>query len=125
MDPSAISALAAIVSAIIGGAAGEAGKHAWTSLITLVRRSSDTNPHAVAALERLGTQSPEEITKALVDHANADAEFAESLIGWTNDTIHLTQHKRDVSNTIGGNARVSGPVIQAGDVLGSINIGKF
>lgn len=124
MDPSVIPTLAVIVSAIIGGAAGEAGKHAWTSLATLVSRRFDNEAHAAAALEQFDTQSPEEIVKVLVDHANSDADFEMELAKWTNDTICLIQHRRDVSNTIGGDARISGPVIQAGNVLGSINFGK-
>ncbi|SEG79918.1 hypothetical protein SAMN05444920_104769 [Nonomuraea solani] len=124
MDASVISALAVVVSAIIGGAAGEAGKGAWTSLTTLVRRRFGSDAQAVATLEQFNTHSPEEITKVLVGHANADSEFEVALTEWTNDTIRLIRHTHDVSNSIGGEARISGPVIQAGDVQGSINFGK-
>ncbi|TDE39937.1 hypothetical protein E1295_32550 [Nonomuraea mesophila] len=124
MDPSTIPTLAAIVSAIVGGAAGEAGKHAWTSLTALVRRRFGDGDAAVAALEQIDAQSPEEVTKVLVDHAKADAEFEQALIAWTTNTMHFIQYEHDVHNTIAGHAHISGPVIQAGDVLGSINFGK-
>ncbi|WP_345567072.1 hypothetical protein [Nonomuraea rosea] len=124
MDPSVIPTLAAVVTAIVGGAAGEAGKNAWTSLTALVRRRFGDDAPAAAALELTGAHSPEAITQILVDHAKADAEFGQALSTWTTDATHLVQHKHDVSNTIGGDAHISGPVIQAGDVLGSINIGK-
>ncbi|WP_188192159.1 hypothetical protein [Nonomuraea sp. SYSU D8015] len=120
MDPSVIPTLAAVISAIVGGAAGEVGKNAWTSLTALVRRRFGDDAPAVAALEG----PPEEVTRALVDHAQADSEFQQALTKWTVDTARLIQSKHDVSNTIGGEARISGPVIQAGDVYGSINLGK-
>ncbi|MFG6198632.1 hypothetical protein [Nonomuraea sp. JJY05] len=123
MDPSVIATLAAVVSAIAGGAAGEAGKSAWGSLTALVRRRFGTDAAVTAALEQAGTRSPEETTRVLVDHADADAEFQRSLADWAGETARLLQYKHDVSNTISGNARVTGTVIQAGDISGSINLG--
>ena len=120
MDPSVIPALAAVISAIVGGAAGEVGKNAWTSLTGLVRRRFGDD--AVAAIDTART--PEESARSLVERAQADPEFGETLASWTAETARLVQTKHDVSNTISGDARITGPVLQAGDVFGSINFGK-
>lgn len=120
MDPSVIPALAAVISAIVGGAAGEAGKNAWTSLTGLVRRRFGDD--AVAAIET--AQTPEETARSLVERAQEDAEFGQNLTSWTTETARLVQTKHDVSNTISGDARITGPVLQAGDVFGSINFGR-
>ncbi|MBE1583490.1 hypothetical protein ACFPOI_32205 [Nonomuraea angiospora] len=123
MDPSVIATLTAVVSAVVGGAAGEAGKSAWGSLTALARRRFGTDAAVTAALEQADTRSPEETTRVLVDHAHADAEFGRSLTDWAGETARLLQYKHDVSNTIGGDARITGTVVQAGDISGSINIG--
>lgn len=120
MDPNLIPTLAAIISAIAGGAAGEAGKQAWTSLTRLVRRRF--GDHAPAALEHPGAQ-PDEITRILVDHAKTDADFEQALTAWTTNTLHLIQHDKVVRNTISGDAHISGSVVQAGDIGGSIQFG--
>jgi hypothetical protein len=120
MDPSVIPTLAAVISAIVGGAAGEVGKNAWTSLTGLVRRRFGDD--AMAAIET--AQTPEETAQSLVQRAQADPAFAETLTSWTAETARLVQTKHDVTNTISGDARITGPVLQAGDVFGSINFGK-
>ena len=120
MDPSVIPTLAAVISAIVGGAAGEVGKNAWTSLTGLVRRRFGDD--AVAAIET--AQTPELTAESLAERAQADPAFAEALTSWTTETARLVQIKHDVTNTISGNARITGPVLQAGDVFGSINFGK-
>ncbi|MEU4230937.1 hypothetical protein AB0F17_42165 [Nonomuraea sp. NPDC026600] len=120
MDPSVIPALAAVISAIVGGAAGEVGKNAWTSLTGLVRRRFGDD--AVAAIET--AQTPEETAQNLLERAQLDPAFAETLTSWTAETARLVQTKHDVTNTISGDARITGPVLQAGDVFGSINFGK-
>ncbi|WP_424535085.1 hypothetical protein ACOZ38_33635 [Sphaerisporangium viridialbum] len=121
MDP---TTLTAIMSALIGGAAGEAGKSAWASLTTLVRQRFGSDSTAVAALERPDSGKPDQVAGILVDLAAADPEFGKELHRWTTEATRVIQQKRDVSNTISGEARISGPVVQAGDVHGSINFGK-
>ncbi|RJL31000.1 hypothetical protein [Bailinhaonella thermotolerans] len=111
------TALAAIISALAGGAAGEAGKSAWNSLTALVRRRFGDDS---AELER---RPPDEAAAGLVWRAGADPEFGEALAEWMRDASALVQQRRDVTNTISGDARVTGPVIQAGDIHGSINLG--
>ncbi|SDH03387.1 hypothetical protein SAMN05421505_110183 [Sinosporangium album] len=121
MDP---TALAAIVSALIGGVAGEAGRSAWTSLATLVRRRFGGESRAVAALESAESASDaEEITGILVEEAQADQRFAEELASWARQAGAVVHQRQEVTNTISGDARISGPVIQAGNVFGGIHLG--
>ncbi|WP_436758137.1 hypothetical protein [Streptosporangium sp. V21-05] len=120
MDP---TVLAAIISALIGGAAGEAGKNAWASLATLARHRFGRDSTEVAALEQATSDSPQEVAGILVDRARSDPEFGESLASWTSETDRIIRQSSDVSNTIGGDARIHGNVVQTGTVFGSINFG--
>ncbi|MEV4094368.1 hypothetical protein [Streptosporangium saharense] len=120
MDP---TVLTAIVTALVGGAAGEVGKSAWTSLVTLARNRFGSDSGEVAALEAATGDSSEEITGILVDRAEADPAFAEELAAWTRETAKVVRQSHDVSNTIAGEATIHGTVIQAGDIFGSINLG--
>ncbi|PZG40962.1 hypothetical protein C1I98_22245 [Spongiactinospora gelatinilytica] len=122
MDPSIIPALAAVISAVVGGAAGEAGKSAWTSLTSLVRRRFGRE--TAAELEPGANSTSTEMAEDLVNRAGADPEFARALAAWMSETSRVVQQqKHDVVNVIGGEARITGPVVQAGDVFGSINLG--
>jgi hypothetical protein len=121
MDP---TVLTAIVSALVGGAAGEAGKSAWASLTTLVRRRFGSDSTPVAALERADPDKPDEVAEILTDLAGTDPEFEKDLQEWTTEAKRIIQQRRDVSNTISGEAQITGPVVQAGDIHGSINFGR-
>ncbi|MFC7592060.1 hypothetical protein ACFQYP_56330 [Nonomuraea antimicrobica] len=116
--------MAAVISAIIGGAAGEAGKGAWTSLTTLVRRRFGDDDTVTAAIERAETRPVEETAQIIANYATDDPAFAEELRRWSAESARLVQSKHDVSNTISGDARITGPVLQTGDVFGSINLGN-
>ncbi|MFI7538457.1 hypothetical protein [Streptosporangium sp. NPDC049376] len=123
MDP---TVLTAIVTALVGGAAGEVGKSAWTSLVTLARNRFGGDSGEVAALEAAPggtTGQAKEITGILIDRATADPAFADELAAWAQETAKVVRQSHDVSNTIGGDATIHGTVIQAGDVFGSINLG--
>ncbi|MEV8635316.1 hypothetical protein AB0395_27030 [Streptosporangium sp. NPDC051023] len=120
MDP---AVLTAIISALVGGAAGEVGKNAWTSLVTLARKRFGDGSDEVAALEGATGDTSEEITGILVDRAATDPAFKDALESWTSETAKVIRQSHDVSNTISGDARIHGSVIQAGDVFGSINLG--
>ncbi|WP_433259614.1 hypothetical protein ACQPYK_48615 (plasmid) [Streptosporangium sp. CA-135522] len=120
MDP---TVLAGIISALVGGVAGEAGKSAWTSLTALARRRFGGDSKEVAELEQASADNSHEIAGIFVDYAEADPEFKESLTSWVSETARIIRQSHDVSNTISGEARVHGTVIQAGDVFGSINLG--
>ncbi|MEV7967851.1 hypothetical protein AB0O34_17950 [Sphaerisporangium sp. NPDC088356] len=121
MDP---TVLTGILSALIGGAAGELGKGAWASLTTLARRRFGRESAAVTALEQADSDKPDEIAGLLVDLAAIDPEFGKELHRWTTEAAHIIQQRRDVSNTISGEAQITGPVIQAGDIHGSVSFDR-
>ncbi|MEV5413753.1 hypothetical protein AB0K60_33615 [Thermopolyspora sp. NPDC052614] len=117
MEPIVIPTLAAIISAAVGGAAGEAGKSAWASLTALVRRLLGHDREAVEAVERPDAHSPDELARLLADRAAADPGFGRSLAAW----MARAEPAARTVNTISGD--VSGNVVQAGDIHGSINFG--
>ncbi|GAA0399116.1 hypothetical protein Acor_21400 [Acrocarpospora corrugata] len=116
MDP---TVLVALISAVLGGAAGEAGKGAWTSLTSLVRQRFGKDSAELAVLD---SESAPEITAVLTERAQSDAGFDEELTSWAATTTRVIQQSHNVSNTISGNARIQGTVIQAGDLFGPINL---
>ncbi|GES26303.1 hypothetical protein Aple_092020 [Acrocarpospora pleiomorpha] len=120
MDPTVIAAL---LSALAGGVAGEVGKTAWTSLTSLVRRRFGDNSRELAAVEATSPETAPDISDLLVEWAHTDADFGEALTSWAAQTAENIGQSHDVTNTISGNARIQGPVIQAGDVFGSITLG--
>lgn len=127
----------ALVSAAAGGAATEAGRHAWESLAALARRvtggaepgNGDAGPADPGDEEAVRV-----LTARLAEHARADAGFAAELCDWA--AAHhavLTQfqtqfqdevHGRgDVHNAVSEGATVSGTVVQARDISGGITFG--
>lgn len=130
LDPVTVPMLTAAISALVGGAAGQAGKSAWDSLTALVRRTfgADDQPadQVLAALHEV-ERRPEDAAAAaeilagvLVDRARVDPAFAEALRSWTGQ-VTVVSETHDVSNVVSG--RVEGSVVQARDVSGSINLG--
>ncbi|WP_155357320.1 hypothetical protein [Acrocarpospora macrocephala] len=125
MDPTLIAAL---ISAVAGGVAGEVGKNAWTSLASLVRRRYGDHSRELAAVEAASPESASsetapDISGLLVEWARTDADFGEALTTWAAQTAETIGQSHDIANTISGDARIQGTVIQAGDVFGSITIG--
>lgn len=121
MDPIVIPTLAAAISATVSGAAGEAGKSAWASLAALVRRVLGHDREAVEAVERPDERSPDELARLLAERAAADPEFRASLAAWVARAESAGRGEGRTVNTISGD--VSGNVVQAGDVHGSISFG--
>ncbi|WP_283135478.1 hypothetical protein [Rhizohabitans arisaemae] len=120
MDPSVLTAM---ISALIGGAAGEAGRGAWTSLTTLVRDRFGGGSAELATVEETTAADAAATAGVLVDRAQADPEFGRALGSWTEQTARLVQQSQSVVNTVSGGAQIHGSVIQAGNVYGSINLG--
>lgn len=122
MDPIVIPTLAAMLSALVGGAAGEAGKSAWNSLVTLVRRGLGHDQRTLEAVERPGETRPEDLARLLAEHAAADESFHAALARWmAAEGRGALRPGGDVRNSVHGD--VSGVVVQAGDIHGSINFG--
>jgi hypothetical protein len=127
MDPLTAPALAAVLSKIFDGATGEVGKQAWTALTGLVRRAFGDRDRsrpmrAVAELERHPDDPVqlEELAGALAAAADLDPDFAADLRQWL---AEAGQAGGDVTNVIGGSAKIHGTVVQARDIHGSITFG--
>lgn len=121
MDPITIG----LLTAIAGGAGGEAGKQVWATLSRLVRRSPGKaqGEQELVALE----QSPRDVARAgalrevLVSRAAEDPEFAAGLQTWLDQARGLHLEKSETTNTISGT--VHGGAVQGRD-FGSITFGS-
>lgn len=127
MDPLTAPALAAVLAKIFDGAVNEVGRQTWTTLTGLVRRTFGDRDRsrpmrAVAELERQPADPArvEELAGALAAAAELDPDFAADLRQWL--TV-AGQPAGDVTNVVGGSAKIRGPVVQARDIHGSITFG--
>lgn len=130
MDPVSASAITAAVGAAASSAGTEAGRHAWESLVALYRR-------AVAARTGTGTgdevalpddpadeRQVRDLTTRVIDETGRDEAFATDLESWAGEHGYTVRAERDtVHNTISGDARITGTVIQGRDFSGPINLG--
>lgn len=117
MDPISVDALTAL---IVRAAAGEAGKNAWAGLLTLARRAFKRSHAAQGALEQAASGDREAAGQAaehLVAQSRLDPAVAEALSAWVTDA---RSGASEVINTISGEARIQGNVVQARDIDGSI-----
>ncbi len=132
MDPVTVSA---IVSAVVSGAAGEAGGKLWDGLAAIVRRPSRGRQQSAEELAAGGPptsgaaelaavgQAPGdeeralELAKVLVARARADAGFAGELEYWLDQARQVTAAVGNVTNTISGGTQ-HGPVFQGRDFSG-------
>ncbi|KAB8168762.1 hypothetical protein FH609_007435 [Streptomyces sp. 3MP-14] len=111
----------ALVTAAAGSVATEAGRHAWESLMSLTRRITGRADPVVPDDE----ESVRVLVGEISDRAEADEEFADQLRDWA--ATHqpaLDAQRSTVHNKVGGNAQVSGPVIQAQNITGPITFGS-
>jgi hypothetical protein len=127
MDPITAPMVATALAKVCDGAAGEAGKQAWTALTGLVRRvfggRDRSRPMmAVAELERHPGDPArvEELAGVLAAAADLDPDFAADLREWLTEA---GQAGDGGTNIIAGSAQVHGDVVQARDIHGSITFG--
>ncbi|OPF82729.1 hypothetical protein VT50_0206820 [Streptomyces antioxidans] len=131
MDPMTAGALVTAVNAAVSGAGGEAGRQALESFGALVRRVLRRGGG-----EPVGAPDPEpvvipyddgarlrELADLLVERARQDPEFGRDLAAWLRAHGAAAEEPGAVHNRIGGNARITGPVIQAKDINGPISFG--
>lgn len=114
--------VAEVIAALLGGAAGEMGKSAWSSLTALVRRRFGAGGDDLAVLEGARAADTERVVGVLRRRAETDAEFAVELAAWageTRDALRLS-----TTNVISGNATVHGNIVQTGHITGSITFGR-
>ncbi len=117
MDPLSVDALTAL---IVRAAAGEAGKGAWSGLLALARRAFKRSHSAQNALEQAATgdhTAAAQTAEHLIAQARLDPAVAEALRAWMTETL---EHAGQVTNTISGEARIHGNVVQARDISGPI-----
>ncbi|NLU74681.1 hypothetical protein HCC61_18710 [Streptomyces sp. HNM0575] len=136
MDTASASAIAAAVSAAASSAGTEAGRHAWESLLALCRRIRGREAGDEIALPAEGdtaasagdTASDEEqvrlLTTRVIEECERDESFAADLEAWAARHGFTVRIERgSVHNTVSGDARVSGSVIQGRDFNGPISFG--
>lgn len=133
MDPSAVPVLTSLVTGVLGGAAGEAGKQAWARLSALVRGRFDRNDPTARALEQVDLVANDQqmveavsgvLAQRLSDSARRDPRFAGELRAWMDEATRVINiDTGDVTNTIGGNSQIGGSAVQARDVHGDLNLG--
>lgn len=126
MDPITAAVLAATVVPLASGAAGEAGKQAWSSLVGYLRTKSarDGAPAEAEALERQPDAARGEVLAIrLVELARRDREFEAWLRAWFRDAAVLAQPQASVVNVVSGQAQVHGGVVQAHTITGPISFG--
>ena len=137
-----LEAALTLATAAAGGAATAAGQSAWQSLLALARRATGREPAGQAAgVEPAGTADPVgsvdpedgEAVRVLIgriaERARADEDFAGELRHWAETHRAVIQldrsHRSDdsqVHNTVSGNAKIEGTVVQARDIHGGINL---
>jgi hypothetical protein len=128
MDPVTTSALVAVLMKVFDGATGEAGKEIWSSLTGLVKKTFGQASEPAEATEELeqhpGDQARIEVlAESLAAEAQRDPEFATDLRRWLADMRWDSSGDGDVTNMIGGSARIGGPVVQGRDFTGEITFG--
>ncbi|WP_053170733.1 hypothetical protein [Streptomyces sp. SBT349] len=116
-----LEAALALVSTAAGGAATEAGRVAWDSLMSLTRRVVGRGePEAVDPADATAVR---ELTERISTRAAADEGFADDLRGWAEEhRAALTVTQTRVENVISGQAQVQN-VIQTGTIQGDIRFG--
>ncbi|MBP8537485.1 hypothetical protein [Streptomyces sp. MK37H] len=131
MDPVTAGALVAAVNAAASGAGGEAGRRALESFGTLVRRvlrrgegepAGGPEPDPAAIPYDDGARL-RQLADLLVERARQDPEFGRDLAAWMREHGETAGEPGAVHNQIGGNARITGPVVQGRDFHGPISFG--
>ncbi len=127
--------LMAVLTGAVSATAGEAGKAALASLGALVRRLRGPGGAAELAVADLAAAPADgrvRATATVLDaEAAADPVFAAALREWVAGCAVLSHATLDCStsgdgsvrNTIAGGAQVRGPVVQARDIHGGVNLG--
>ena len=127
MDAASAGAIATAVSAAAASAGTEAGRHAWESLLDLCRRIGRGRPGSeIAVPDDAGDEEQIRLlTASVIDESERDETFAADLERWAGQHgLSVRIDRGDVHNTISGDARISGPVIQGRDFSGPISFGN-
>ncbi|MBR7828170.1 hypothetical protein KDK95_17770 [Actinospica sp. MGRD01-02] len=114
VDPALATLVLSSVNTAANAASQEAGKQLWQGLVALVRRAR-REPNA--EVEPAHAQA---LAAILVTTASRDPQFAADLRSWIEQAAQLTPTSGDTSNSISGDARVAGNVVQARDISGPV-----
>ncbi|RAJ65590.1 hypothetical protein K378_03208 [Streptomyces sp. Amel2xB2] len=128
MDPVSASAITAAVGAAASSAGTEAGRHAWESLVALCRRigggRSNNGDEIALPDDPDDEQQVRDLTARVIEESGRDETFAADLESWAGRHGFTLRAEQDtVHNTVSGEARISGNVIQGRDFSGPINLG--
>lgn len=129
MDPITASALTAVLLKVGEGATSEAGKQLWEKFSGLVGRAfGRTAPEVSAARELEAGNADQNQVEALAQvvaaQSERDPELADELREWIARVEQSASGGGNVTNTISGNAKIGGSVIQGRDFHGNINLGN-
>ncbi|MFD5388771.1 hypothetical protein ACFWMG_28320 [Streptomyces sp. NPDC127074] len=129
MDPVTAGALVTAVNAAVSGAGGEAGRRALESFGTLVRRvlrrgegEPAGEPEPVAIPYDDGERL-RQLAELLAERARQDPEFGRDLASWMREHGEAAGEAGAVHNSIAGDARITGPVVQGRDFNGPVSFG--
>ncbi len=118
----AVPALSLVLAKVVDAGSGEAGRAAWVALTALVRKAFRCGS---ASLEPPRDETDaHQLAQELAQHAQEDLAFAAELRQWlhnTNAALSLASTTQ-VTNIMSGEAH--GPVIQAGNITGTITFGS-
>jgi hypothetical protein len=135
MEPLTASLLAAALTTLVTGTAGEAGKSAWATLASTTRRMLGAGDGTVAAVEELeGVIVADPVAEVMEAKAQAAAQrlieaaaqepaFGQALQSWLQQNQTLLPGDSATTNTVSGSAQV-GVLIQGRDFHGSIDVGR-
>ncbi|MGI5401781.1 hypothetical protein ACQEVG_20515 [Streptomyces sp. CA-135486] len=120
MDPVSV----ALLGALAGGFGGEAGKRAWNSLTTLVRRPfanrsvSSGEPELTALAQAPGeVERAHALSTVLAVRSALDPDFGSALSSWAEQARLVQTGEGDVHNEISGGTQHA-PVLQGRDFSG-------
>ncbi|MET7905779.1 hypothetical protein ABZS86_31695 [Streptomyces sp. NPDC005355] len=129
MDPVTAGAVIAAVNAAVSGAGGEAGRRAVESLGALARRvlrRGDGGPAGGPEPVTVPYDDPQrlrQLAELLAERARQDPEFGRDLAAWMREHGGAAPEAGAVHNSVSGDARITGPVIQGRDFHGPISFG--
>ncbi|MDT0546777.1 MULTISPECIES: hypothetical protein [Streptomyces] len=142
MDPLTAGALIAAVNAVVSGAGGEAGRRALEGLSALSRRvlrrgaaDPGADPAGDPGADPAGDGEPvtipyddpeqlRRLAELLVERARQDPELSRDLAAWMSRYGTPSGEADAVHNSVSGDARITGPVIQGRDFYGPISFGS-
>ncbi|OAH14636.1 hypothetical protein [Streptomyces jeddahensis] len=131
MDVASAGALATAISAAAASSLGtEAGRRSWESLLALWHRAGTSRqrseidrpePQDIDLPDPQDNDQVRALIGRVIEEGERDPAFAAELADWARQYGFADG---SVQNTVSGNARIDGPVIQGRDFSGPITFGS-